>query len=361
MICPDCPVSDPKDRSNPLRRSKSDDPDQHLETELHTRYSATLSLDQDTRIPAINLELISRHCGLLGDPTRLRLLTLLESEELTVAELAQITRLAQPRVSTHLARLREAGLVVDRREGVSVYYRMQQNSDQNELRMLWAVLSKRLDDALLQADREQLTAVLNQRLGDRTWPDSVAGDMERHYSPGRTWEATTRALVHLLRPGRVLDIASGDGVMAELLAERAESIDCIDSSERVVDAGRNRLGAQPQVRFHCGDMHELPFDANAFDTVLLLHALTYSGRADRVFAEAARVLVAGGQLLGATLARHRFQNEVQTYGHLNCGFTPEQIERWIRQAGMQPRFCAVTSIERRTPHFEILTFLAEKQ
>jgi ArsR family transcriptional regulator len=357
----DCLCSLPNSPRDQQRDSKSDNLDPQLETAPHTRYSSTLSLDRDTRIPAINLELISRHCGLLGDPTRLRLLALLESEELTVAELAQITRLAQPRVSTHLARLREAGLVLDRREGVSVYYRMQQNSDRNDLRMLWVVLSKSLDDALLQADQEQLTAILNQRLGGRTWPDSVAGDMERHYSPGRTWEATARALVHLLKLGRVLDIASGDGVMAELLADRADSVDCIDSSERVVDAGRTRLDTQSHVRFHCGDMHDLPFEPNRFDTVLLLHALTYSDRAGQVFAEAARVLAPGGQLLGATLARHRFQNEVRTYGHVTCGFTSEQIERWIRKAGLEPRFCEVTSVERRTPNFEILTFLADKR
>jgi len=297
---------------------------------------------------------------LLGDPTRLRLLALLECEELTVAELAQVTRLAQPRVSTHLARLREAGLVVDRREGVSVYYRIQSGAENAGPMRLWKELAKQLDDALILADKEHLEEAMNQRASGSSWPDAVAGDMERHYSPGRTWEATARALVHLIQPGRVLDVASGDGVMAELLATRAESIDCIDLSERVVEAGRRRIEPLEHARFHQGDMHSLPFDDCSFDTILLLHALTYSDQPDLAFTEAQRVLSPGGRLLGATLSRHRYRSEVQAYGHLNCGFTTPQIRTLIERSGLRLAFCAETSIERRTPNFKILTFLAEK-
>ena len=297
---------------------------------------------------------------MLGDPTRLRLLALLECEELTVAELAQVTRLAQPRVSTHLARLREAGLVVDRREGVSVYYRIQSGAENAGPMRLWKELAKQLDDALILADKEHLEEAMNQRASGSSWPDAVAGDMERHYSPGRTWEATARALVHLIQPGRVLDVASGDGVMAELLATRAESIDCIDLSERVVEAGRRRIEPLEHARFHQGDMHSLPFDDCSFDTILLLHALTYSDQPDLAFTEAQRVLSPGGRLLGATLSRHRYRSEVQAYGHLNCGFTTPQIRTLIERSGLRLAFCAETSIERRTPNFKILTFLAEK-
>ena len=297
---------------------------------------------------------------MLGDPTRLRLLALLECEELTVAELAQVTRLAQPRVSTHLARLREAGLVVDRREGVSVYYRIQSGAENAGPMRLWKELAKQLDDALILADKEHLEEAMNQRASGSSWPDAVAGDMERHYSPGRTWEATARALVHLIQPGRVLDVASGDGVMAELLATRAESIDCIDLSERVVEAGRRRIEPLEHARFHQGDMHSLPFDDCSFDTILLLHALTYSDQPDLAFTEAQRVLSPGGRLLGATLSRHRYRSEVQAYGHLNCGFTTPQIRTLIGRSGLRLAFCAETSIERRTPNFKILTFLAEK-
>ncbi|WP_245960726.1 ArsR/SmtB family transcription factor [Wenzhouxiangella sediminis] len=303
---------------------------------------------------------MGRHCSLLGDATRLRLLALLETEELTVAELAQITRLAQPRVSTHLARLREAGLVVDRRDGVSVYYRLGNPDDNPELHRLWTLFRDGLDDAVVSADAERLPEIMAQRAAGRNWPDSVAGDMERHYSPGRTWEATTRALVQLLSLGRVLDVASGDGVMGELLARQAERIDCVDVSEKVVAAGRERVKPLTNVQFHLGDMHALPFDDDAFDSVLMMHALTYSDRPQAALAEAARTMKPGGRLVGATLRKHRHSAQVKTFGHANNGFTPRQLAGLIEKAGLDTAFCDVTSVERKTPNFEIITFLAEK-
>jgi DNA-binding transcriptional ArsR family regulator len=163
--------------------------------------------------PGLDLQSASLHCRLLADSTRLRLLLILEQEELSVAELAAILQLAQPRVSTHLAKLKEAGLVADRREGVSVYYRMPGSFQGSGLEALWTVLRQSREDPLVQLDMERISQVIRSRSG-ATWAESVAGDMDRHYSPGRTWEATSRALVNLLRPGKVLDIASGDGVMA---------------------------------------------------------------------------------------------------------------------------------------------------
>src|ERR1700753_9574 len=179
---------------------------------------------------------------LLADATRVRLLALLEREELTVAELAAILHLAQPRVSTHLAKLKEAELVRDRRAGVSAYYRANAEADPT-LAALVASLRGTLSHALLREDAERLPAVLAQRARTEGWADTVAGDMERHYSPGRTWETVARAFMQLLETGDVLDIASGDGLTAELLAPHARSIVCIDSSDRVVEAARMRLKA----------------------------------------------------------------------------------------------------------------------
>ena len=161
----------------------------------------------------MDLEAWSACLHVLADPTRVRLLALLENEELTVAELASITRLAQPRVSTHLAKLKDAELVLDRRAGVSAYYRFNDDQLDPGEKRLWETLRDSTDDPLLRQDAERLPLVLSSRAGDQNWADSVAGDMERHYSPGRTWEALARSALPLLAPGEVLAIASGDGVL----------------------------------------------------------------------------------------------------------------------------------------------------
>jgi len=310
--------------------------------------------------PNMDLQHASQHFRLLSDSTRLRLLMLVDAEELSVAELAAITQLAQPRVSTHLAKLKEAGLVSDRREGVSVYYRMATNIADKSLDSLWELLRTNTSDPLIQQDFERIPQVLNARGGDSSWADSVAGDMERHYSPGRTWEVTTRAIVQLLELGDVLDIASGDGVLAELLAPRARTIKCLDISQRVVEAGKKRLSDYSNVSFEPGDMHELPVADACIDTVLLMHALTYTNHPSVVFNEASRVLRPGGRLLAATLHQHAHKNAVTAYNHLNLGFTESKLHKLCLGAGLKPQSIQVSAVEKRTPNFEVLTLIAGK-
>ena len=296
---------------------------------------------------------------LLSDPTRVRMLALLEREELTVAELAAVLHLAQPRVSTHLAKLREAGLVRDRRAGVSAYYRTQHGSDPHRDGLLHA-LREQIDDAVLDADAQRLPDVLAQRARDSGWADSVAGDMERHYSPGRTWETLARAMLQLQETGDVLDIASGDGVLGELLAPHARSILCVDASERVVAAARERLRPFANVEVRSGDMHALDLGARRFDLVLMLHALTYSEHPARAVAEAARALRGGGRLLAVTLARHAHRAIVEPYDHRNLGFRREDLLGYAQQAGLAVIGCQRLGRERKPPHFEILSLLARK-
>ena len=310
--------------------------------------------------PTMDLQHASQHFRLLSDSTRLRLLMLVDREELSVAELAAITQLAQPRVSTHLAKLKEAGLVSDRRQGVFVYYRMAGKIADSGLKSLWELLRVNTSDPLVQQDIERIPQVLNARNGDSNWADSVAGDMERHYSPGRTWEATTRAIVQLLELGDVLDVASGDGVLAELLAPRARSIKCLDISQRVVDAGKKRLRNYTNVSFELGDMHDLPVLNASFDTLLLMHALTYTKKPQLVFNEACRILRPGGRLLAVTLQKHAHKNAVMAYNHLNLGFTESQLRKCCTKAGLEPLTVQISGIEKRTPNFEVLTLVAGK-
>lgn len=308
----------------------------------------------------MDLQHASQHFRLLSDSTRLRLLMLVDREELSVAELAAITQLAQPRVSTHLAKLKEAGLANDRREGVFVYYRMAGTIADPGLAALWELLRTNTSDPLIQKDFERIPRVLNARGGNSNWADSVAGDMERHYSPGRTWEVTTRTIVQLLELGDVLDVASGDGVLTELLAPRARSIKCLDISQRVVDAGKKRLHNYSNVSCEVGDMHQLPIADESFDTVLLMHALTYTNKPQLVFSEASRVLRPGGRLLAATLQKHAHENAVLAYNHLNLGFTESQLNKFCINAGLEPHNIQISAVEKRTPNFEVLTLIAGK-
>ena len=304
----------------------------------------------------MDLEGWSSRLKMFADATRVRLLALLEHEELTVAELSAITRLAQPRVSTHLSKLKEAGLVRDRRSGVSAYYRFDDAALDAPQRALWKTLREGSDDPLLRQDAERVPGVLAMRAADQNWADSVAGDMERHYSPGRTWEAMARSALPLLEPGDVLDIASGDGVLAELMAPHSNRYVCLDASSKVVAAATERLRRLPNVEVREGDMHALPLDDATFDLV----ALTYAAHPAQAVAEAARVLRTGGRLLLTSLARHEHRAVVESFGHVNLGFSEKDLRRFVTKAGLEILSCGTVTRERRPPHFEVIALIARK-
>ena len=292
-------------------------------------------------------------CKLLGDPTRLRLLSLLRDEELTVAELVATTELPQPRVSTHLGRLKEASLVADRRSGSSAWYRLHPRALENPT--VAAVLAS-ADDPLLARDARRMRDVVDARGG--TWADAVAGTMERHYSPGRTWESLARAFGGTLRGDRVLDLGSGDGAVARMLAPYAERVVCVDLSERVLERGREQ--ALDNMRFLQADLHDLPLDEGSFDLVLLLTSLVYARDPAQALREAARVLAPGGRLVATVLRQHGHTDAVAPYDHVHLGFSAEVLATWTSAAGLSLRTCAVTSREKRAPYFEILTLTADK-
>jgi SAM-dependent methyltransferase len=314
-------------------------------------------------MPSLSLGATSDLLALLAEPSRVRLCALLAEQELTVNELVAVTELGQSRVSTHLGKLREAGLLRDRRAGGSTYYRMANGEMPEAARKLWSVVAAEIDDAQLGADRRRCAAVLRAReaksAGGR-WPDTVAGEMERHYSPGRTWEALARGLIGVVRLGDVLDAGGGDGATAQLLAPRARSITTIDVSETLTEAARRRLAGFPNARAEVADLYDLRFGDGAFDDVLLLNVLTHLKEPARALREIARVLRPGGHLALVTLAAHDHLDVTRAYGHLHAGFKPAEVRKLIEKAGLDVELCDVTSRERRAPYFQVVTAFAIK-
>ena len=298
--------------------------------------------------------------ALFSDSNRVRLMALLGETELTVSELTRVTRMSQSRVSSHLGRLRDAGLLVDRKVGVSTFYRAQHDAMPELAQRTWETVRAQLDDAVLEVDRQRAAEAIRARTDGHLWADLVAGQMEYHYSPGRTWEATARGLLGLLCLGDVLDVGSGDGVTAQLLSKRAKTITCLDRSSKVIEAAGKRLSAFPNIELVAGDMHAMPLADASFDQVLLLNVLTYAERPADVLAEAFRVLRPGGQFVLVTLDRHSHPEISSTYQHVNHGFSPSVVRELLETTGFSISACEVSSRERRKPYFQVVTAYGER-
>jgi DNA-binding transcriptional ArsR family regulator len=297
---------------------------------------------------------------LVGETTRVRLLALLAEHELTVAEIVAVTQLAQSSISTHLGKLREAGLVRDRKSGPSTFYALSAGAMPSSARKVWDLVRSEVRDALLEGDRARAAKVVRARERAAGWPDAVAGEMQRYWSPGRTWESLVRAMAGLVRLGDVVDLGSGDGSVAQLLAPRARSWTCVDRSEAVAAAARGRFARQRNVRVLCANVQQLPEPDASFDTALMLHVLTQVETPALACAEAARVLRPGGTLALVTLDAHDHVETTGAYGDVHPGFAPAALRRLLTRAGLEIESCEVTSRDARPPCFRVVTSFATK-
>lgn len=295
--------------------------------------------------------------NLLGDESRMRLCALLGERELCVTDLVRATGISQSRVSTHLGRLREAGLVRDRRAGAQIFYGIASELLPATIKTLLEDASKS-NDPTLAGDRKRLSELETERRGGL--PESAADDLERYYSPGRSWRSLMAGVAALLDLGDVLDVGSGDGAAASSISAYCRSLTCIDVNTRSIEAVEERFAKLSQVKALVADVHELPFAAASFDTVLLFHTLTYAERPARALEECARVLRPGGRLVLLCLDRHEQQEVTARYGERHPGFSPKSLRALLRGAGLDVVSAEVACRDGRKPHLQVVLAIADK-
>lgn len=279
----------------------------------------------------------------LADTTRLRILMLLRTMELSVGELALVLGQSQPRVSRHIRILIDAGLVVRRKEGSWVFLN---TGDRKRLEPLFAMFDRWAEvdgeDPWVEADKARLAAVRADRAAaaERYFARHAAQWDELrtlHVGEGEVEEAICRALGEPPL-GRLLDIGTGTGRMIALLGRRAEQALGIDRSVEMLRVARENL-AQTEIaaEFRQGDMYALPLPDDSADTIVLHQVLHYAQQPPGAIAEAARVLAPGGRLLIVDFAPHEREELRDRDAHARLGFADDVMLDWLRSAGLAGR------------------------
>ncbi len=293
---------------------------------------------------------------LLADPTRLRLLLLLEQEELSVAELQQILGMGQSRISSHLAQLKRAGVVEDRRAGKNVYYGASENG-QGSRRARVAELSRTLARELPETsrDRTSLKLVLRKRQDKaREYFDELAGKFGRRYCPGRSWQALAHALITLLPPLAVADLGAGEGTLSQLLAKNARKVIAIDNSPKMVEFG-SKLAKKhgfKNLEYRLGDIEDPPIAKNSVDLAILSQALHHAIHPQRAIAAAHQILKRGGRLVILDLLSHRFERARELYADHWLGFSEVELHQFLEKSGFREIEVSVVAREKQSPHFQ---------
>jgi ubiquinone/menaquinone biosynthesis C-methylase UbiE len=301
---------------------------------------------------------ILKSLRLAADPSRLRLLLLLEQEELTVAELQEILSKGQSRISTHLAQLKQAGLVDDRRTGKNAFYRLKAPA---ELMELLRKAAGEVPEAL--EDRQALRLALRKRQDKmRRYFDELAGKFGRQYVPGRSWKGIAEALIRLMPPMIIADLGAGDGTISQLMAERAKRVIAIDNSEKMVEFGGElaKKHGISNLEYRLGDLEDVPIRTGTVDLAFLSQALHHARHPERALGEAWRILKPGGRIAILDLNRHNFEEAREMYADLWLGFTELEMERMIKGAGFKNAETAVVYRETEAPYFETVLGTGDK-
>jgi SAM-dependent methyltransferase len=279
---------------------------------------------------------ILEHMSALSDPTRCRMLLLLERQELTVSEICAILQMPQSSVSRQLKTLADDDWVVSRRDGTSRFYSMALDDLDQGAKRLWPLIREQVaaTSAAGQDDRRLRGVLARRRAKSQEFFATAAGGWDRLRSElfGDTFFLW--GVLGLIDPTLVVgDLGCGTGQLTETVAPYVRQVVAVDSSNDMLDSARHRLGGAQNVDLRQGDLESLPIKDRELDAAMLSLVLHYSPSPARALSEVSRALRPGGRVLVVDMLPHDRQEYQQQMGHVWLGFSDKQIGRFLAGAG----------------------------
>jgi len=306
---------------------------------------------------------IIKYLKALSDNTRIRLVSLISLEELSVNEIRQITGLGQSRISTHLGILQETKLICFRKEGKKSLYSINPNCADDAKQALHLATKGAQENDHYHEDAKNLKRVIEQRNNQaQMYFNQVAGRFGQKYGPGRSWQAFGQLLLRLLPPLDIADLGSGEGLMGELLAHKARKVICVDNSKRIVRFGQKKAekAGLKNIQFSYGDIEDIPLKSKSVDIALLSHALHHAKHPQKALSEAFRILRPNGHLVILDLLEHQFEKAKELYGDHWLGFPKNMLYEWVEASGFKGIEITEAAREEESPHFTTLLVVARK-
>ena len=289
---------------------------------------------------------------LISDPTRLRILMLVEHEALSVVELQEVLGMGQSRISTQLSQLKAEGLVSDERSGKNNNY-----TCSAEPELLEVARAAAAEVPEVAADAMALRHLLRKRKdSSRAYFDELAGRFGKDYVPGRSWKALAEALIKVLNYQVVADLGAGEGTLAQLLAQRAEKVIAVDLSPKMVEFGQELASRHGllNLEYRIGDIEDPPIEPGTLDLAILSQALHHAGHPQRAIDAALRILKPGGRLIVLDLLQHQFEEARRLYADRWLGFSEAELAGMMEKSGFVKIETVVADRETAAPKFQTL-------
>jgi ubiquinone/menaquinone biosynthesis C-methylase UbiE len=281
---------------------------------------------------------ILEHMSALSDPTRCRMLLLLEKHELTVSELCAVLQMPQSTVSRQLKTLADDNWVASRRDATSRFYTMPLDDLDSAASRLWPLIREQVASTTAAAhDERRLRGVLDRRrLKSQEFFATAAGKWDRLREDLFGDSFYLWAVLGLIDPALTVgDLGCGTGQLAATVAPYVRRVIAVDGSADMIEAARTRLVDLPNVDIRRGELEALPIEDGELDAALLSLVLHYSPDPARTLAEVARVCRPGGKVLVVDMLPHHHDEYQQQMGHVWLGFSEKQITKYLGAAGFE--------------------------
>ncbi|HEY2585978.1 MAG TPA: metalloregulator ArsR/SmtB family transcription factor [Tepidisphaeraceae bacterium] len=291
---------------------------------------------------AAQVDLLLGWMGSLADPTRLRLLRLIEQHELCVAELCEILQLPQSTVSRHLKVLCDEGWADSRRQGTVRLYRLSATDLDPAARRLWHVAREQTEPwPAVRQDQLRLARRLQERRNrTEAFFAGAAGQWDRLRDELYGSAFTTQAMLALLPDdATVADLGCGTGQTAARLAPWVGKVIGIDSSAAMLKAARGRTEGLANVELRRADLTAVPIDDSSCDAALLMLVLSYVPDPAAVVKEMFRILKPGGRAVVIDLLPHDRDDFRERMGQHVLGFEPERVRAILQAGGFEVTRC----------------------
>jgi ubiquinone/menaquinone biosynthesis C-methylase UbiE/DNA-binding transcriptional ArsR family regulator len=308
----------------------------------------------------LDIEELTAVYKLLGDEMRLRVLALLQGNELAVGEIQKILGIGQSTLSSQLALLKEQNLVASRKEGQKVFYRIP-SEDSRKLNLLRAALENTASAKWHERDRRHLQKTLRERSESSRDFFNRQAAVQNMPSPGQTWQALAHGMMGLLAGRRVLDLGCGSGRLARLFASAGNAVTAVDNSEEQIRLAKSESAAgEENPAFILASMEATGLPAESFEVALLSQSLHHAADPAGVIREAHRLLAPRGRLLILDLLAHEEDWLRGKFGDFWLGFAEHDLRAWTEAAGFRITHFEITPPSPEYPDLEGVLILGEK-
>ncbi len=276
--------------------------------------------------------------SLLSDLARVRLLRLLQAEELSVGELARAVQLPQSTVSRHLKALLDQGWIVKRSEGTASLYRVSIADLHPAAGELWTLTTSQMADTpTFDDDDARLGEVIaERRMDSRSFFGTKSGEWDDLRQELFGDQFTQEALLGLLPTGTVVaDLGCGTGNASQFLAPLVSRVIAIDREPAMLEAARKRLDAFTNVEFRQGELTALPLKDSEVNAAVVFLVLHHLDAPEAVVKEVARALAPGGLALIVDMVVHDRTSYRHSMGHVHLGFAERDLQQWATNAGLE--------------------------